>query len=365
MGTGLNPYTTDKILWHPDRLAAMRAGERPVPVNLQLIISDYCNQDCHWCAYRASGGLSVEQFAGPDKTGAISHNPLRMIPADKVVEIVNDAAEMGVKSITWTGGGEPTVHPQHLELFAHALDLGLDCSLNTNGVVFRKGWQDVLPRFAYVRFSIDAGTPEEYSRIRRVPAAMYGMAIGHMEALVNEIKERETSCVVGAGYVVEPTNIENVFDGVRRIRDTGSTYVRLASMQSIDGDAAYGDRLDAARDVCRAATSELATPTFKVVNLFDSSLGKRMADPFCGFQEIVVYVGGNQKVYRCCYTAFTALGEVGDLSAQRFREWWASQDAAQRYRDFDARSCLTCPMVEKNAVITSFVRQTPIHVNFP
>lgn len=361
----MNPYTTDKILWHPDRLAVMRAGGRPVPVNLQLIISDYCNQDCHWCAYRASGGLSVEQFAGPDKTGAISHNPLRMIPAEKVREIVNDAAEMGVKSITWTGGGEPTVHPQHLQLFDQALTLGLDCSLNTNGVIFRKGWQDTLPRFAYVRFSIDAGTPEEYARIRRVPAAMYGIALEHMEALVREVNEHETGSVVGAGYVVEPTNIENVFEGVARIRDTGVAYVRLASMQSLDGDAAYGNRLEPAREVCRAAASALGTPDFKVVNLFDSSLGQRMDDPYCGFQEIVVYIGGNQKVYRCCYTAFTALGEVGNLTERTFRDWWASDEAMQQYQNFDARSCITCPMVQKNAVITSFVRQTPLHANFP
>jgi MoaA/NifB/PqqE/SkfB family radical SAM enzyme len=359
-----NPYATDKILWHPDRLAAMRAGERPVPVSLQLIISDYCNQDCHWCAYRASGGLSVEQFAGPDKTGAISRNPLRMIPPEKVREIVNDAAAMGVKSITWTGGGEPTVHPQHIELFDHALDLGLECSLNTNGVIFRKGWEDVLPRFAYARFSIDAGTPEEYARIRRTPPAMYHTALEHMASLVRAIEEQHTGCVVGAGYVVEPTNIENVMQGVARIRDTGAAYVRLASMQSIEGESVYGDRLQDAIEVCREASSDLSTPDFKVVNLFEGSLGQRMDDPYCGFQEIVVYVGGNQKVYRCCYTAFTAMGEVGDLTRQRFSDWWASDEAAQLYRDFDARTCITCPMVEKNAVITNLVKTTPLHANF-
>jgi MoaA/NifB/PqqE/SkfB family radical SAM enzyme len=361
----VNPYTADKILWHPDRLAAMRAGKRPVPVNLQLIISDYCNQDCHWCAYRASNGFSVEQFGGPDKTGAMSRNPLRMIPAAKVKEIVNDAAEIGVKSITWTGGGEPTAHPYHLELFAHALNLGLECSINTNGVIFRKGWESVLPHFAYARFSIDAGTPEEYARIRRVPASMYQTALEHMAALACEIADQETGCVVGAGYVVEPTNIENVLQGVARIRDTGASYVRLASMQSTEGEKAYGDRLAAAIEMCRIATAELSTPSFKVVNLFEGSLGRRMEDPYCGFQEIVVYIGGNQKVYRCCYTAFTAMGEVGDLTQRRFLDWWASEDAARLYRDFDARTCLTCPMVEKNAIITSFVRENPMHVNFP
>lgn len=364
MNSAANPYATDKVLWHPDRLADMRAGRRPVPINLQLIISDFCNQDCHWCAYRASNGLSVEQFAGPDKSGAISKNPMRMIPYEKALEIVDDAASLGVKSVTWTGGGEPTVHPQHLELFGHALDLGLECSLNTNGVVFRKGWADVLPRFAYARFSIDAGTPEEYGRIRRVPPSMYETALRNMHNLRAEIEQQGTGCVVGAGYVVEPTNIENVLEGVARIRDHGAAYVRLASMQSLDGVAPYGDRLQAAQDVCAEATATLTTDGFKVVNLFEGSLGQRMEDPYCGFQELVVYVGGNQKVYRCCYTAFTALGDVGDLTNQRFSDWWKSQETAERYRDFDARECFTCPMVQKNAAIASIVKSTPIHSNF-
>ncbi len=42
-------YSTTKALYHPDRLAALKRGEQPVPVHVEVILSDLCNQDCFFC----------------------------------------------------------------------------------------------------------------------------------------------------------------------------------------------------------------------------------------------------------------------------------------------------------------------------
>lgn len=358
----MNIYSSTKAAWHIDRIADMRAGRQAVPVNLQIIPSDYCQHDCTYCAYRASNGISSSQFGGLDKAGKPTHNPLRMIPKEKVLEILEDAAALGVKSITWTGGGEPTAHPDHLELFERALDLGLECSMNTNGAVLRNGWQDILPRFTYIRFSFDGSTPEEYAAIRRTSPAMFGKVVGNIAAVVGEVKRRNSDCVIGVGYVVTPDLHESTRRAVEVLRDTGVTYVRLASMQSTEGAAVYGDRLIHARDSVRRAC-QLARPGFDVIDLFDAALGKRMSDPFCGFQQLVLYIGGNQKVYRCCYVAYSQPGEIGDLRNQRFSEWFESDGKQSAIENFDARGCGTCPLVEKNATIAAMVKAPP-HVNF-
>lgn len=355
-------YNSTKAAWHIDRIADMRAGRQAVPVNLQLIPSDFCQHDCTYCAYRASNGISSSQFAGLDKAGQPTHNPLRMIPKAKLLEILDDAAAMGVKSITWTGGGEPTAHPDHLPLFARALDLGLECSINTNGAVLRKGWQDILPRFTYVRFSFDGSTPEEYAGIRRTPPATFQKVLDNISAVVSEVKRQGSPCVVGVGYVVTPELHESTRAAVEVLRETGVSYVRLASMQSTEGASIYGDRLLHARDSVRRAC-QLARPGFEVIDLFDAALGKRMSDAFCGFQQMVLYIGGNQKVYRCCYVAYSQPGEIGDLRNQSFADWFASRDKQEAITNFDARSCGTCPLVEKNQTIAEMVR-TPPHVNF-
>jgi MoaA/NifB/PqqE/SkfB family radical SAM enzyme len=357
-----NAYSTDKIVFHGDRLDEMRKGRQAVPVNIQLVPSDFCQASCRYCAYRSPTGLSVQQFGGLDKHGNPTHNPMRMIPSAKLRAILDDAADLGVKSITWTGGGEPTAHPDHLEMFEHALDRGLECALNTNGMVLRKGWERILPRFTYVRFSFDGATEAEYSAIRQTRPEVFHKVLDNIRVLVDEVKRQGAGCVVGTGYVVTPEFYPSTPQAVELLRSTGAAYVRLASMQSTEDVAVYGDKLEAARASVRACQA-LRTPTFEVFDQFDAALSKRMSGSFCGFQQVVIYIGGNQKVYRCCYVAYSQAGEIGDLRETSLRAWFSSAGKERAIADFDARTCRSCPLVKKNENITALLA-TPTHVNF-
>lgn len=99
-------YSTLKAFKYPDRLEAIKSGHPAGPVHVQIILSDLCNQNCHFCAYRDPSYTSSQLFHIDG-----NYNPNRMIPLDKVLEILDDCVEMGVRAIQLTGGGEPTVHP--------------------------------------------------------------------------------------------------------------------------------------------------------------------------------------------------------------------------------------------------------------
>lgn len=355
-------YSPLKAAWHLDRIAAMRERIPVRPVEVQLILSDFCNQDCHFCAYRASNGLSVEGFG---ENG--NPNPNRMIPYEKAVEIIEDCKRMDVKSIIFTGGGEPTVHPQHMELFKLALQVGIDCSLNTNGIVLRKGWEEILPLFTYIRFSIDAGTPEEYAKVRKVKPGDYDKALRNLEAVATAC--RDTACTVGTGYVVGPDSWPNLFEGCKNIKDSGASYVRLASLQSTEGMAVYDDpdhltdTMKYVREAIERAKA-LESDDFSVIDLFDVAMGGKVDYQPCGFQHVVVYIGGNLKVYRCCYTAYTELGEAGDLSDMSFYQWVYDIETMNERYSFDARKCGTCQLDHKNRIINYVADPSPLHVNF-
>ena len=65
---------------------------------------------------------------------------------------------MGIKSITWTGGGEPTVHNDFLQFIKYADKYGIKQGLNTNGALLTDEMIDFIGKhFSYVRFSVDAG----------------------------------------------------------------------------------------------------------------------------------------------------------------------------------------------------------------
>ena len=354
-------YSDLKAAWHTDKIEALREGHQIVPAQVQIILSDLCNQDCHFCAYRMSGGFSTEQFGEGD-----NRNPNRKIPASKAREILDDCHSLGVKAIQFTGGGEPTVHPDHLRLFEYAQDLGLETSLVTNGVIFRQGWENILPRMKWVRVSIDAGNADEYAKVRNVKPEFYEKALANVAALADEIKKQGTDCYLGVGYVITRENWANAYEGVLRIRATGARNVRLSAMFSTQGAAYYEGIYDGIKAEIERVKG-LATDEFAVVDLF----GDRIADlvqhapdyEFCGYQQFNMYIGGNLRVYRCCTTAYTKHGEVGDLTNQRLASWFYSEAKKKAYVDFNARTCHHCQFNRQNRVVNYLVGE-PQHANF-
>ncbi len=345
-----NVFSSLKAGWHIERIAALREGKDIVPTHVQLIISDLCNQDCHFCAYRMTGGFSTEKFA--DEHG--NRNPVRFIPTAKAKEILDDCAALGVGAIEFTGGGEPTVHKDHIEIIGHAQALGLQTGLVTNAVLLKD--HPVYRNLDWLRISLDAGTPETYERIRVSKAWPKVMASLKLAATFEKP-------FVGAGFVVTRENHREIAAACRIVKDAGIPYIRLSAMFS-EGGADYYDGLTDEIASARAEAALLQDASFKVVDFFVDRVGDldqgRPDYSFCGEQQFVLYIGGDQKVYTCCTNAYTTHGEIGDLKATRFKDWLASH---RRY-DFDARSCHHCQFNSKNQVINFMLDPAPPHVNF-
>lgn len=344
-------YSQLKVLHHADALAALRDGYRPEPVHVQLILSDLCNQDCHFCAYRMSSGLSNELF--PDERGR--KNPNRRIPSGKAFEILDDCAELGVKAVQFTGGGEPTVHPDHLAIFAHAQSLGMDTALVTNGVRLDPE-AEAIQRMAWIRVSVDAGDAEQYERVRRVPDWHWSKVWANITALASNYQGK-----LGVGYVVTPDNFRGITSAAKLAYDAGAANIRVGAVFSRDGLRYYGELVSGIGREIEAAKAALAGTGFEVIDLFGRRLGDLEGGPpehsECHYQYLTVYVGGDLGVYRCCNTAYTRAGKVGDLTDQRLR------DAVLDYEPFDARQCVGCQFKGQNAAIRAALA-TPEHVNF-
>lgn len=362
----MNPYSGSKVLFHGKRLESLRHGEQPNPTHVQLILSDLCNHDCSFCAYRMTGYTSNQLFGVQREDGTVNHNPNRMITTEKALEIVNSCATMGVRAIQFTGGGEPTVHPDHIEVFNQALSLGMQCALVSNGNRLQPGWQDVLPFFAWLRISVDAGTPETYAKVRRVKETAFSRVWANIEALRREIDAHCTPAVLGVGFVVTRENWQEMYECARHAKESGAHNVRIGAMFSQDGPRYY-DGLQASIREIEDKTKELEGDGFQVFDLF----GQRMDDLFqgapdyemCGFQHFTTYIGADLNVYRCCNTAYNERGLIGSLKDQTFDQMWASHQKRHAFETFDARGCERCQFNHINRTIIAATK-APTHVDF-
>ena len=107
-----NKYSDKKIVWFPEKLQSFVDGEITAPLYVRVKPLNRCNHKCFWCVYHE-----------PDLSQM--HNDMRvkdMIPMDKMYEILDDFVDMGVKAVTYSGGGEPLMHPNTAEYLQAALD---------------------------------------------------------------------------------------------------------------------------------------------------------------------------------------------------------------------------------------------------
>lgn len=347
----MSKYSQLKPAWHLDRIEQLRQGKNPVPVHVQLILSDLCNQDCSFCAYRMSAGLSTELF----KTET-THNPNRKIETEKASEILRDCAALGVKAIQFTGGGEPTVHRDHLQLFSLAQSLGLETALVTNGVKLAPA-HPAIERMAWIRISLDAGTKETYSKTRGVSESHWSRVWGNIATLMLTYRG-----ALGVGFVVTPGNFREVGECAARCKAEGISNMRVGAVFSSDGIGYYADLIPDIIAAIQHAKAEFDGDGFEIIDLFGRRLGDlehgSPSDPFCGYQHLTMYIGADLNVYRCCNTAYTKAGLLGSLKGKRLSELFHELDYT-----FDARACRSCQFLGQNEAISALIRE-PEHSSF-
>lgn len=338
-------YSTSKAAHFPDRIEALKKKQQPAPVHVEIILSDLCNQSCAFCAYRSDGYVTNALFGVVDADGHKNNNPNRMIPYDKVIEVLDDCAAMGVKAIQLTGGGEPTVHPQHRHVMRETLARGMDFSLVTNGVLLTAETDELLVKAAWVRVSLDAGTEETYAQIRRSTPGTFLRVLANIQRLARARDAVGSGLTIGVGFVVTPDNWLEVVDATKLARSAGADNIRISAEFNKDDAAHFEKFKEQARILCKQART-FATPTFQVFDRFnervvDMEIG-HPGTAFCGYQHFTTYIGGDQNVYRCCNTSYNERGLLGSLKGRRFRDLWESQDKRDNMASFDARGCERC-----------------------
>jgi molybdenum cofactor biosynthesis enzyme MoaA len=133
-----------------------------LPAQVDIDLTNICNQDCYYCnsaEHRANSPVQKdyrEYIHLLDKLASWrKHSP-------------NSYGT--THTITYPGGGEPTVLNGYEHVIEHTIDLGFLTSLTTNGSKLHKLLENIdstkLKKMAWIGVDIDAGTEGLYEKIR-------------------------------------------------------------------------------------------------------------------------------------------------------------------------------------------------------
>ena len=355
MNRNVTPYSNLKIFHHFDILSKLLKGERCNPLYIRIKPTNVCNHNCYYCHYKNSY-LTLDDY-----------NPTDFIPHDKMMEILDDMGKMGVKAVTFSGGGEPLAYQYIEETMEKVLDLGIDLSIITNGSLLNGRKAEILAHAKWVRISIDSIVPENYARIR-------GISENAMQVLKKNIKEfaqiKNDDCELGVNFVIGKENYKEIEEVAVTMKQLGVNHVKFAPMMSNETEEYHKDIKDEVIATLSRISEELNSDRFKIIDLYTSDFDNyevfKRTYSRCPIKEFVCIIAANSKVYYCHDKAYLSNGCVCDLNNQSLSKGWLSEEVTQKFKTFDAIKVCNqhCMYDSRNELINSWLDMDMNHVNF-
>lgn len=350
--------TSHKLIFHPDRVARwLKTGEE-YPINAEIAISGACNHRCVFC--------SVDY--------------MKYIPTYLSRELMKKRMEEmhggGLKSILLAGNGEPLLNKDAVDNIRDTKAMGIDVALSTNGVLFTEEKAErCMEDLSWIRFSVSAGTEENYKKIHRGNDGDLARLFHNIENAVRIKRKNNLDTTLNVQIVMTPDNVSEVLLLAQTVKNLGVDRFIAKSVgwlpqtqsglkDTIDREKFYSDQ-----EELQEALLKLNNEYFDCVYRYDrvSKIAKPRGYNECMASVFHVCIDSNGEVFPCC--VFLGLPEMsyGNIKERTFTEIWKGDRrmrVLQILRESHLANCPTdCRLDNMNCYLQE-LKNPGAHVNF-
>lgn len=301
---------------------------RLLPAQVDIDLTNVCNQDCFYCnsaEFRANKPVQkkyTEYIALLDKLSSWrQHTP-------------NSYGT--THTITYPGGGEPTVLVGYEHVIEHTIDLGFLTSITTNGSNLDKLLDSIvvekLKKIAWIGIDIDAGTEDLYEQIRHSLTAksLFNRVINNATNLIDAGVNVDFKCLIN------PLNdnvdaFNDLFALVKRINGRG-LYFRPAIIDS----RAY-NITDSTLSLLNQLSEQYRLPIYVNTNKTIPRNYKKCHQMY----HFPVFCADG-KIYICCEGKGNPQFELGSWDHGDFRDLWMGERHHDIYNKTRVEFCQPC-----------------------
>ncbi len=193
-----------KLMFHPRRVSEYAEKGDCYPIYVEIGLTNACNHKCIFCAldYLENGGIFIDR--------------------DILISNLKIMGEKGVKSIMFAGEGEPLMHKDIGLFVKKAKESGIDVSITTNGILFNEAKiEECLPNLSWIRFSIDAATPENYSRIHGTKKEDFDKLMDNLKKAVLFRNKNNFKTTIGTQFLMISENIDEAIELAKSLKEIG------------------------------------------------------------------------------------------------------------------------------------------------
>ena len=338
----------DSIPGHLDHITA--------PIHIRIKPTNGCNHNCWYCSYRAANLQLGKDMVGKDQ-----------IPRDKMLELLEDIIGMGVKALTFSGGGDPFVYPHLLESVRILARSPIKFAALTNGSRLRGELAEIFAHHAtWLRVSMDGWDDLSYSEARGVGDGEFTKIMNNME----RFKALGGKCYLGVSLIVHHGNAPHVYDLLRQLKECGVDSIKVSPCVASDDKAknsAYHEPIfETVKEQVQRGVSELRDSTFEISDAYhvlDDKFTKEYT--WCPYLQILTVIGADLNVYACQDKAYNLdTGVIGSIRDRRFADFWF-EDKSKFFRIDPTLHCRHhCETNPKNRLLLDYLEIDREHLEF-
>ena len=349
----ISPFTPMKLLRHAAHVEAMLKGETIYPISVEIDLANVCNHGCPWCSFN---GFRQENWFH--------------FPEARIFSLIDELAEVGVKSITFTGGGEPLVHRRAADVFTRTHERGIDFGLVTNGRRLEDERLTALKAATFVRVSLDAGTPQMHQLLHATHTPEFERILANMATLRRVAGPNLT---IGASFCVFDVNKDEIALAAQLVKATGANYLEVRPVFPTEwrgggfGNPLTAEHVESARDNLAGAKARFDGEGFRVLGMisrFDQVFNKAKGYDKCQIGPLTTVINADGFIYHCCQQRGMPNFRAGSVLAKPFKEVWLDAHHRQIIERIDVQKCPPCRYDGFNRLIAEAFEHDGMHAKF-
>jgi len=316
-----NPFNSQKILAHGDRMEAIVNEMYLPPIVLNLDVTGRCQYRCNHCHHRRK---QIGDRSLPD----LSDRLLETLPYFLQHWDVNGQK---IKAICCVGSkGDALLYPRLHELLRSVFFSGVEMGLVTNGYAF----SDLMIEYStfYTKFigiSMDAGTKESYLKCKNAPRDAWEKVLGNIEKLVKSVDKNKIRKDIGFKFLILPDTYKTLYEACRIAKDLGTSYVQIRPADLPADERAQINIFEVNSQIMRAMDDFNEEGVFEIVGVrhkFTDDF-KKVLPKYCHLTPLTVTMTSDGKCWPCVdrrYDEKTLLCDCGTDGWMALKEAWGS-----------------------------------------
>jgi len=317
-----------------------------IPAQVDIDLTNICNQDCFYC--------NSKDFREASPTQLHYSTYITLLDQLATWRVHSPKSYGTLHTITYPGGGEPTLLKGYEKVIEHTIDLGFLTSLTTNGSNLEPLYNNVpiekLHKLAWIGIDLDSAKKASYEIIRNstTKESLYDKVIENIKQLV-DIGVNVDLKVLLSKYNVHPQSIIDLFDLAQSLN------VRMLYFRpTIMNNKAF-ELYPSTVDFIKSCSERFHVPATVNVSKQYPRMYKKCHQMF---QFPVACADGN--VYTCCDNKPNPDFCIGSSIDNDIRDLSQTQRHWDIYNNIDTAQCKPCRPNKNNNEMQAIIEDNSL-----